>query len=104
MIDAIDNDTDLIFCILEGADHAGHTTGFGAYNPEYIKAIQDGDKYALAAIQHIEQRKTYDEEDWLIIVTTDHGGHDKTHFDQSADDKYTFIALNKKDALKSPQN
>lgn len=92
---AVDEGADIIFCILEGPDHTGHATGFGGENPEYIKSIKTGDAYALEAIQHIESRAEYENEDWLIIVTTDHGGHDLTHFDQSDDDRFTFIALNK---------
>jgi len=30
-------------------------------------------------IQAVEDRSTYEKEDWLIIVTTDHGGSDFGH-------------------------
>lgn len=96
VIDAVNDGTDIIFCILEGPDHAGHSTGFSKENPNYTEAISRDDGYALDAIRYIENRLEYSWEDWLIIITTDHGGHDRTHFDQSADDKMTFITLNKK--------
>ena len=55
------------------------------------------DMQALQAIRHIESRREFANEDWLFIITTDHGGHDMTHFDQSPEDKLTFIVSNKKE-------
>lgn len=95
MLDAVNNDTDLIFGIYENPDYVGETTGFGNENYQYIKAVVDTDRYVYELITSIENRKTYNEEDWLIMIVADHGGRDKTHGGQSAYEKMIFMASNK---------
>lgn len=97
VIERIDGDDDVIFAIVDSTDHMGHSTGFSPENPEYTDEIKKRDMQAFQAIRHIESRREYENEDWLYIITTDHGGHEMTHFDQSCDDKITFIATNKKE-------
>ncbi len=97
VLDRIDAGDDIIFSISDGPDHAGHSTGFSPDNPEYVKEVCKRDMLALEAIRHIEERGEFSSEDWLYIITTDHGGHALTHFDQSDDDRFTFIAANKKE-------
>lgn len=70
-----DDNCDISFCILELPDHSGHGTGFGNRNPLYVKAVTLCDKNAYKIIKAIESRPTYENEDWLIILTSDHGGH-----------------------------
>ncbi|MBE6715082.1 MAG: hypothetical protein E7575_07390 [Ruminococcaceae bacterium] len=87
--------TDIIFGINESPDENGHTGGFGGSNPFYVSSITNADRYAFEMLETIKSRPEYEDEDWLFIVTSDHGGHDRTHFDQSAEDKLTFLAINK---------
>lgn len=90
---------DISFCIFELPDHTGHETkmGFWNENPQYVKAITECDKNAYKIIKAIEGRETYDDEDWLIIISSDHGGHCTTHGRQFYSDKIIFIATNKKE-------
>ena len=46
-------------------------------------------------IEAVEARKTYDTEDWLIIITTDHGGNGTGHGGPSFEERMTFIISNK---------
>lgn len=94
----IDN-CDISFCIFELPDHTGHETksGFWNENPQYVKAITECDKNAYKIIKAIESRSTYNDEDWLIIISSDHGGHLTTHGRQFYSDKIIFIATNKKE-------
>lgn len=41
-------------------------------------------------------RETFQNEDWLILITSDHGGHKTGHGTQKAEDRMTFIAGNQK--------
>lgn len=93
------DDCDISFCIFELPDHTGHETPPGFYNgnPQYVKALYCCDKNAYRIIEAIESRPTYKNEDWLIIITADHGGHLKTHGSQLITDKMIFIAANKKE-------
>jgi|GEM_PF-2843176 len=40
-------------------------------------------------------RSTYAEEDWLIIISTDHGGTETGHGGQTAFERMTWLACNK---------
>lgn len=92
-----EDDCDIAFCILELPDHMGHETptGFWNKNPRYTKAVNYCDKNAYKIIEAIEARPTYDEEDWLIIISADHGGHINGHGTQLITDRTVFIATNK---------
>lgn len=96
MINAIDNNTDIIFGIAEFPDANGHGSGFSNKNCKYISGIISADRYACELIEHIRSRKEYENEDWLIIITSDHGGHGRRHGTQKTEDRMTFIAANKK--------
>ena len=43
----------------------------------------------------MEARATYNTEDWLIIVTNDHGGADYDHGGASIMERTTYIITNK---------
>ena len=65
---------DFVFIIYEDTDSTGHDYGFTFNNPKYKQAFQTEDNYGYEVIKAIEARDTYETEDWLIIVTSDHGG------------------------------
>lgn len=65
---------DLSFVYFCGADEAGHL--FGSVGPEYRSAIADIDRHLTTLISILERRVTAGE-DWLIVVTTDHGHRDE---------------------------
>jgi hypothetical protein len=87
---------DFIFVHLDQPDSAGHENGFG---PRYREAVERVDKQVgqiMAALAKRKQQKP--EEDWLVILTTDHGrrlpdGYE--HGEQSRSEKTVFIGLNK---------
>ena len=96
MMHAIENGTDIIFGINEFPDANGHGTGFFNKNYKYISGIINADRYACELLDFIESRAEYSNEDWLIIITSDHGGHSTYHGTQNIQDRTTFIATNKK--------
>lgn len=53
---------------------AGKSGGFTAGNTGYITALQRIDGYIGEFLQAIEERKNTFYEDWLIIITSNHGG------------------------------
>ena len=87
--------TDFIFLTLEGTDHAGHSTGFGIYNDNYVDGMLSNEEYASQILDALEARDTYDTEDWLVIMSTDHGGFLLTHGFASIMERYTWIVANK---------
>lgn len=85
---------DFIFVIYEPTDSIGHDYGFTINNPKYIEAFKTADKYGFETLNAIKSRATYDTEDWLIIVTSDHGGFGTGHGDKSIQERMTFIVTN----------
>ncbi|MGN7990239.1 alkaline phosphatase family protein [Pedobacter sp. 22226] len=53
---------------------AGLNGGFIATNSNYKNAILKADEYVGNIITALKARKNYASEDWLVIVTTNHGG------------------------------
>ena len=86
---------DFIFVIYEPTDSTGHGYGFTINNPRYKEAFKTADQYGLETIDAIKARETYDTEDWLIIITSDHGGFGTEHGDASIQERMTFIVTNK---------
>lgn len=85
--------SDFIFTIFEHTDHAGHSTGFGCYNPDYVKGFKDEETAADNIIKAIEARDTYSTEDWCIIITSDHGGFNKGHGSFTIQERMVFVAV-----------
>lgn len=92
-------DPNVIFFTFEHTDHAGHDTGFGNQNEEYVKGCKTADSWGYEIIQTIEARSTYAQEDWLIIISTDHGGTEYSHGGQTPFERMTWLACNKPVAL-----
>lgn len=90
-----DDETDVIFFTLEGTDHAGHSTKFGIHRPDYVAGFMEEEAYAYEMLKAIESRSTYGEEDWCIIIATDHGGFNYSHGGQTVMERTTFLATNK---------
>lgn len=90
-----ENCADFMFVIFEQTDSAGHNTGFTYNNPKYRDAFVEMDNYGLETIKAIEARETYDTEDWLIIITSDHGGIRTNHGGDSIQERMTFFITNK---------
>ena len=90
-----DSCSDFMFCIFEHNDHTGHSTGFASDSVGYQKAFAQNDKFADDIISAIKSRVTYETEDWLFIITSDHGGIKTSHGGPSKQERYTFIITNK---------
>lgn len=86
---------DILFSIYERPDEAGHAFGYGSDVPEYAEAVTLCDLDAYDIIQTIRSRPGYETEDWLIIITSDHGGQGNDHGNLSEDCRLIYIASNK---------
>jgi predicted AlkP superfamily pyrophosphatase or phosphodiesterase len=78
IVAAIEEDVhDVLYASVDDVDAAGHATGFDPENPDYVAAIEEQDArlgLMLAAIEASEA-------DWLVVVSTDHGGEGTGHGD-----------------------
>lgn len=83
--------SDFIFTIFEYPDHIGHDTGFCIDNPDYAAAFKECDAQCKRIIDAVEARETYESEDWLIILTSDHGGYNTGHGALTIQERMTFV-------------
>src|SRR5262249_45355626 len=85
---------DFTFLHLDDPDGVGHSVGFGtAYNDELKLAASQIDQI-MAAVT--ERQAANPDEEWLVIVSTDHGRDAQGfgHGGQSVGERQIFIASN----------
>lgn len=70
---------DAVVLYLGQVDETGHAHGFHPSVPEYIAAIERVDGHIGEVTAAIHSRPQYAQEDWLILVCTDHGGQGTGH-------------------------
>jgi len=87
------NDPDFVFLHFDDVDIVGHSYGFSPFVPEYISVIEETDNLIGPVIQAVEQRASFAEEDWLIIISTDHGGRGTSHGGNSIQEENIFIIV-----------
>jgi len=66
---------DLMFIHIGSPDYRGH--GYGWMSDAQLKALQNGDAALGLLLEALDQQGLRDST--LVIVTADHGGHDRTH-------------------------
>lgn len=92
-----DKAPDLSWVYLEYTDDMGHAHGD---SPEFYKAISMLDKQVGKIWDAISYRQQNFKEDWLIVITTDHGRDEKSgrgHGGQSDRQRSTWMVSNYKD-------
>ena len=73
------NNPDMMFLHFDDVDHEGHSYGFSPTVSQYIIAIEGVDALLAPIMQSISQRPNYANEDWLVLITSDHGGVGTSH-------------------------
>ena len=80
-----DDAPDATMLFLDLPDHGGHGllggtgAGFYPYGTAYLNAIHTCDAIVGRCLDAIAKRPTFKDEDWLFVVTADHGGYSNTH-------------------------
>lgn len=86
-------DPEVVFCYQGNVDIMGHTYGFHPTVPQYMAAIAAADARIGQVLSAIRARSQFAQENWLFLVTTDHGGKGLGHGGQSAEERVIpFIA------------
>ena len=68
------SDPDGMFVYLGDVDVVGHNTS--SLSPEYRAAIETADRQVGVILEALRSRPTYGDENWLILMSTDHGRRD----------------------------
>lgn len=86
-------DPDVVFLHFDDVDHEGHATGFSPANPLYLSAIEGVDAHIRTVLNALRSRPDYANEDWLVMVSTDHGGIGTSHGGNTEEEKTIFLIL-----------
>lgn len=74
-----DGDPDVMFVYLGNVDETGHAKGFHPSVPEYMQAVEGVDTQIGTILAALHKRPCYQDEHWLVLVSTDHGGRGTNH-------------------------
>ena len=87
-----------VFLHVSGLDFVGPE--YGWLSAEYMEELSYIDEYLTPIIRSVKEQRNY-----MVIITSDHGGHDKIHGSQHPDDyKLPFITHSDIMKLKNIQN
>ncbi|HAY71189.1 MAG TPA: hypothetical protein DCX89_04805 [Saprospirales bacterium] len=92
-----DLDPDVLFVAFDDVDHAGHVHGFLPTASGYLDAIEITDGYISEILSALHNRPGYAHEDWLVIVSTDHGGISAGHGGGTLEERSIFTIFSHPD-------
>ncbi len=70
---------DATLYFIDFCDWGGHRSGFYPYGWEYTHDMRLADRIIGDVLSAIAARPTFANEDWLVMVTSDHGGYERVH-------------------------
>ncbi|GHE39472.1 LamG-like jellyroll fold domain-containing protein [Sphingobacterium griseoflavum] len=72
---------------------AGKSGGFSAENSGYVDALNRVDGYIGEVMAALKARENFEFEDWLIIITSNHGGLGDSYGGDSAEERNIFAVF-----------
>ena len=85
-----DPNIDVLFTYFDHVDLTGHSSGFSPANPAYCQAIDTVDAAIGTVMAALRARPTYAQEDWLVLIVTDHGGIGNNHGGFTYDERHIW--------------
>jgi hypothetical protein len=74
-----DDQPHALFLFLDDPDHVGHSMGFESSVLDYRNELMNVDEQIGRIMTALVNRPTWEQEDWQIIITSDHGGYHTSH-------------------------
>jgi hypothetical protein len=71
--------SDVLMVHFNDVDFTGHLSGFELDNPKYLEAIERVDHKIGEILGVLRSRPNYAKENWLILLSSDHGGTGRSH-------------------------
>ncbi len=96
LLERIEAGDDFVGGIFHAPDSNGHTYGFSNEDNHYVNSVRNSDAYIYTLFNTIKEREETMNEEWLIIVTADHGGSGKGHGKQIYEHRTIWVACNRK--------
>lgn len=85
-----DPNLDVMIAYTNIVDGVGHSTGFSPSNSAYMQMVEDVDAWVGRVMDALEARPDYANEEWLILLTTDHGGLGTSHGGNSDEERHIW--------------
>ncbi|KAA6339565.1 hypothetical protein EZS27_012506 [termite gut metagenome] len=79
--------------MFHAATAPGAAGGFSIKNPEYVAALNQIDSYIGEFLQAIQERKNFYYEDWLVVITSNHGGTAEGEYEGKSEEERNTFAL-----------
>lgn len=96
----VSKEVDAMFVQLDEVDGAGHRHDYTVESKKYLKAIERSDAQVGTIVSALEKRSTIKEENWLIILSADHGGSDFGHGKNIPEHTTVFYIASGKSSVK----
>jgi predicted AlkP superfamily pyrophosphatase or phosphodiesterase len=84
-------DVDAAFVYLGNVDEVGHA--HGTFSPEYAQALTVADREVARILAALHRRPSWANEDWLVLVSTDHGRRDDGGHGGTSDLERTIFVI-----------
>jgi hypothetical protein len=84
------NKADLVVVNFNQVNIAGLKYGYSADVAEYKAAVNQVDAYIGKLLEAVKARKTYANEEWLVVITSNHGGYNKGFTSQTDRERNSF--------------
>ncbi len=84
--------SDLLIVDFNSVNIAGKDNGFSASVPAYKQAVLTVDGYVKEMLGAIKNRPDYETEQWLVILTSTHGGDGSSYGGKSLKERQVFTA------------
>jgi len=101
-LDVVTEDLDAIVWMLSDLDTNGHRHGFSPTVPQYVAAMELIDEQIGQVLDAIESRDSYENEDWMFIISTDHAGSGYGHGDNIPEHRLVPLFISGGDAVPGP--
>lgn len=95
LLGRIEAGDDFVGGLMHAPDTNGHGTGFSNANNHYVNSVRNADVYLYDLIEAVNAREAQYNEEWLILVTADHGGNKNGHGKQIYEHRTIWIASNR---------
>jgi arylsulfatase A-like enzyme len=90
---------DVLFVYFGNVDETGHGVAHpqGQFSPEnepYCASLAQVDTRVGQVLDALKARPKYSEENWLVLATTDHGGRETKHGNQTIEERTIWMVAN----------
>lgn len=86
------DNADVMIVSMGDVNEAGKQHGFSVASSEYLFAIRTADQYVGEMLTALRSRSGYANEDWMIIITSNHGGTDEGSYGgKTFNERNTFV-------------